>query len=410
MNMLFAAAVVLAVVRPYVDPQPSWPPHAYDNHNGRRIEFLTSDSKPEWGYDEPREDICAVVHPKVDRLGAPLVVVLHSAGHDLMTCLKCARQIGNHDIYRTPDDMYALYLDCAYNRKTDWWWGDPKREFPGFDLTPTEKRLMDTVRWAIATYGIDENRVYLCGNSMGGSGTLGLGLRHGDVFAAIKANVPAGVEHACNRLGDGGLPAEAVLPDPPVCVDYSSQTDTWSKNHERLIRLMHDRKYPFLLFWGCFGHDNNNETIAQYNDIIHDFDWLSVRKDEAYPVFTDATCDNAHPWPVQLKADGKNPVDTKPGQINGFFRWKALTQSADRLEMKLWLAALETKFAPLRAPEKATAVVSLRRLGALAPKAGERLSWRFGGRQGAAEDAVVTLGALEIARQPQVLTVTKEAR
>ena len=409
MNVLFAS-LLLAVVRPYVDSQPSWPPHAYDNHNGRRIEFLTADSKPEWGYAEPREDICAVVHPKADRRGAPLVVVLHSAGHDLMTCLKCARQIGNHDIYRTPDDMYALYLDCAYNRKTDWWWGDPKREFPGFDLTPTEKRLMDTVRWAIAAYGIDTNRVYLCGNSMGGSGTLGLGLRHGDVFAAIKANVPAGVEHACNRLGDGGLPAGAALPEPPVCVDYSSQSDTWSKNHERLIRLMHERRYSYLLFWGCFGHDNNNETIAQYNDIIHDFDWLSVRKDEAYPVFTDATCDNAHPWPVQLREDGKNPVNAKAGQINGFFRWKVMSQSATRLEMRLWLAAPETKFAPLRAPEAATATVTLRRLGALAPKAGERLAWRFGDRQGAAEGDVVTLGALGITRQPQVLSVTKEAR
>ncbi len=35
---------------------------------------------------------------------------------------------------------------------------------------------------------------------MGGSGALGIGRRHGDVFAAIKANVPAEVKHASNRI------------------------------------------------------------------------------------------------------------------------------------------------------------------------------------------------------------------
>ena len=63
----------------------------------------------------------------------------------------------------------------------------------GGDPVPVERRVIDCVKWVIQTYEIDPNRVYLSGNSMGGSGTLGIGLRHGDVFAAIKANVPAGI-------------------------------------------------------------------------------------------------------------------------------------------------------------------------------------------------------------------------
>ena len=51
-------------------------------------------------------------------------------------------------------------------------------------LVPTEKRIIGTVQWVIEQYGIDPDRVYLCGNSMGGSGALGIGLRHGDLFAA----------------------------------------------------------------------------------------------------------------------------------------------------------------------------------------------------------------------------------
>ncbi len=70
----------------------------------------------------------------------------------------------------------------------------------GGNPMPVEKRAMATIQTVIEKYGIDPNRVYLCGNSMGGSGTLGLGLRNGDVFAAIKANVPAGIEHVSNRM------------------------------------------------------------------------------------------------------------------------------------------------------------------------------------------------------------------
>jgi hypothetical protein len=38
-----------------------------------------------------------------------------------MSCVKCTPEVGNHDIYRSPDDFYALYVDCAANRG-DWWW------------------------------------------------------------------------------------------------------------------------------------------------------------------------------------------------------------------------------------------------------------------------------------------------
>ena len=131
------------------------------------------------------------------RPDAPLYVVLHSAGHDVHSCLACTTKVGNHDIYHSPQDFFALYLDCRAN-KGDWWWGINK--YPGPEVGPTEKRVIDTVKWVIKQYGIDENRVYLCGNSMGGSGTLGIGMRHGDVFAAIKANVPAEVKHVSSRM------------------------------------------------------------------------------------------------------------------------------------------------------------------------------------------------------------------
>ena len=84
----------------------------------------------------------------------------------------------------------------------------------GGDPTPVEKRVISTVKWVIQKYGIDPDRVYLSGNSMGGNGTLGIGMRHGDVFAAIKANVPAGIEHVSNRMyfPPQTVPEKCLLP------------------------------------------------------------------------------------------------------------------------------------------------------------------------------------------------------
>ena len=55
------------------------------------------------------------MHPKEMKGGGkvPLYVVLHSAGHDVHSCLKCTTTIGNHDIYHAPADFFAVYLVTA---------------------------------------------------------------------------------------------------------------------------------------------------------------------------------------------------------------------------------------------------------------------------------------------------------
>ena len=46
-------------------------------------------------------------------------------------------------------------------------------------LCSVEKRVLSTVEWVVAKFGIDRNRVYLNGISMGGSGSLGIGMIRG---------------------------------------------------------------------------------------------------------------------------------------------------------------------------------------------------------------------------------------
>lgn len=406
--MRHLTAAILALLA----AQAEWSPTRDDSRAkelaalGRPFDIYQHDAKPEWGYKAPQKDLFVVVHPKADRKNAPLYVVLHSAGHNVMSCVKCTPEVGNHDIYRSPDDFYALYVDCAANRG-DWWWGGmhlgdaglTKRNSGG-DLVPAERRVIDTVKWVIQTYAIDPDRVYLCGNSMGGSGTLGIGMRHGDVFAAIKANVPAGIEHVSQRMyfAPQTAPATAKLPDPPVAVDYSAPNDGWSVGHERFVQAMNDRKYALYFYWGPFGHANNSKAILKVNDLIDSFDWLSVRRNEAYAVFTQATCNSKLPWPDRLK-------ETAPGQVNAFFRWKNVSDAKDKVEMSLFLADLKTSF---EIPAEATADVSLRRLQNLQVKPGDPVSWSFGPAKGevkADAEGVLTFPGLKIAARPETLTV-----
>jgi poly(3-hydroxybutyrate) depolymerase len=382
--------------------EPAWAPHKKSDaeFTGRKWETYQHSTKPEWGYKAPQQDTFFVLHPKEKPSGkAPLYVVLHSAGHDVHSCLKCTATVGNHDIYHAPEGFYALYLDCGANRKTDWWWGIEK--FKGSEVSPPEKRVIDTVKWVIREYGLDENRVYLCGNSMGGSGTLGIGLRHGDVFAAIKANVPAGVEHAASRMffPPQSIPDGIKLPDPPIVIDYSGTNDSWSKGHDQFYKAMNERKYPLYMYWGPFGHANNHANILKVNDLINSFDWLNVKKNEAYAVFTNASSNDLLPWPDQLN-------EKKPGQVNAFFRWRNVSDTPDAFETSLFLtkpAELQTSFT---IPTEATADVSLRRLQSFQIAPNQTVQWSYNSTSGEAKaDATgcLTIPQLKITAEPASL-------
>jgi hypothetical protein len=401
-RMPMMLGLVLALIAAARADTTDWPPQKEKESvfTGRKLESFKHGTRKQWGYAAPQRDTFLVLYPQQARPGTPLYVVLHSAGHDVHSCLDCTTTVGNHDIYHSPSDFFALYLDCRANRG-DWWWGIESYKSP--EVGPTEKRVIDTVKWTIKQYGIDANRVYLSGCSMGGSGTLGIGMRHGDIFAAIKANVPAGVEHVSSRMyfPPKTIPAGVILPDPPIVVDYSAQNDGWSKGHEDFVRAMNERKYPLFFYWGPFGHDHSNERILKVNDLINSFDWLSVRKNEAYPVFTNASTNEPLPWPSNLG-------DKKSGQVNAFFRWKDVRETQVAAEISLYLikpSELKTTFS---IPKEATADVSLRRLQTLRVTPGEKVRWTFGTGSGEAQaDATgcITVPRLKIAAEPATLRV-----
>lgn len=380
---------------------------------GRDVAFFHHASKAEWGYEKEQYDTFAVMYPKDydETKKYPLYVVFHSAGHDIYSVLACIGQDGNHDIYHTPDDMFGLILDCRTNMN-DWWWGginilEPSKfnHCLGTDLQPVEKRCIATVEWMIENFPIDDERVYGVGNSMGGSGVLGIGLRHGNIFAAIKSNVPGGVRHALQRLAlEGENPPENVeIPDPPVAVDYASQLDVWANEHEKLFDGMRRHRYAIIGHWGEFGHENNDEKIAAFNDIVHAIPVFTVKKSDPYPVFTNATTDDIDPWTDKEKG-------APNGQINGFFRWEPVCDNEDSLEIKLWLLRPEEWKTRLSLPEESVADLLIRRVKNFKLGSGEQFKWTFGEASGvsvADSKGRPSIDKLRVTNKPTVLKIAK---
>ena len=455
------ACGVALLVTAAVCPAADWPPVLDDKNvttkgvDGRLIERFIHGPRAEWGYAESaagewrypagqetgaaqqNHDSFYVVTPLQPRAGAPLCVVLHSANrtaYDYLGYGYLNRKIDGGDDPATcmtnpPADFYALYLNST---NAEWWGYSQARQNPGFAkgvnvAPPGEKRVLDTIEWVVNKYQIDRNRIYLCGVSMGGCGTLGLGLPHGEIFAAIRADVPAGTDYANYRWG-GFAPAPAWdatqaerdawlkraagvgKVDPPVIVDFSSEMDTWATTQPALVQAAVAGRLPLVLCWGMYGHTTFASHIAASSPICQvplAFPWTEIRKNEAYPVFTHASCDGRVPW-LNAPADYDGA-----GQMNAYFRWKSVQDTPTKLVMQLWIEHPTVTGNAPGMPKEATATVTLRRLQQLVVKPGTSYAWKVtrGGKEVAAgqvrPDAVglLTMAGVKVSTDQEELTV-----
>ncbi|HSI11545.1 MAG TPA: hypothetical protein VK961_05850 [Chthoniobacter sp.] len=409
-------------------------------HGPREAWHYPESAAGEWGTPPDHETGVAqqnhnsfyVVSPQQPRDNAPLCVVLHSANrtaYDYLGYACLGRQLETHEdtttvMTNSPPDFYSLYLNST---NAEWWGYSESRvnHAKGVNApTAAEWRVFDTIEWVAAKYHVDRNR---CGVSMGGCGTLGLGMPHGDIFAAIRADVPAGTAYASNRMNDWApVPAPdapalmrtewlqrasaAQLPDPPVIVDFSSQTDTWSVTQPPLVQAAQAGRLPLILGWGPFGHTTFSTAIAKFppGEVTLAFPWLEIRKNEAYPVFTHASCDQRSPW-LNAPAEYDNA-----GQMNAYFRWKNVRDTPDAFAMQLWIDHPATQ-TPLPMPGTATADVTVRRWQQFKPHGGESYAWQLSrdgkvlasGKATLDEVNLLTLPHLPLATAPAELTITR---
>ncbi|MFT5905280.1 MAG: poly(3-hydroxybutyrate) depolymerase [Cryomorphaceae bacterium] len=386
---------------------------------GKTILRYEHESVPEWGYEKPQSDYFFVLPPKGELKGRPLQVVLHSAGHSGEAVLKQSFQKPGWFHNVGLEDQYVLYLDCRKN-KSDWWWGaknDLKDTYKDI-YTPAEKRILTTIEWVIEKYQIDRNRIYLSGVSMGGSGSLGIGLCRGDIFAAVNVTVPAGVDHVRTRFFG------RTVPEPPVLINFTSIGDPWSKGQEELLTECEKKRYHLVFAHGTNGHSGE---AGGYHPAATAFPWRSIRKDEAYAVFTNASTDDKYPgfiFPKEGEPGGwqfGNSLRGKyiQGQIGALFRWKNLKDTAQEFQMELRMVTKEevlgkNKKRKLEVPADATAEVSLRRLqnfklgskkGTWTLKAGGKTL--KSGKVSLDANGLLTIGKLPLSNEPAVLTISQ---
>lgn len=365
-------------------------------------------------------DRFSVVKPaKENSAPSPLLVVLHwrggglpGKGVDMQTALSDEKD----RVFSAPDDFYILNLDDIrnYNVLTgsehdDYWWGATSaykgpvpQDVPRLYLKETtcEKRILATVEWTASNFPVDRDRIYLCGNSMGGQAATAIGLAHGDIFAAVNANVPATPWYAFARLGLDKAPFASLFPDPPVYVEWNGVDDIWSRDRHVIVDALALRKWPHIVLWGDFGHCGSVAEARKKNDLVEKFDWLSVRRRDAYAVFTNASCDDVLPWPfavwepktrlfgawagdiydAEMEIPSKAP---KSGQINAFFRWRNIKDSEDAFSIGLYIASPEELGSSLfDTPGSAIADVTLQRIQSQAVRNAEFLEWTYGDMSG----------------------------
>ena len=411
-NVLFKFVFVSAMCVPAVKPALSQPVTGPAIPNvtlkskivisGRKALRYEHQNLPEWGYKNRQSDYFYVVPAVVDTEGKiPLRVILHNAGNDALMAVKLGLKKKEELLHYYGNERYCLlYLDCRGNKDNDWWWGYWNIRDSGDDyktkFCPTEKRVFSTIEWVVRKYNIDRNRIYLSGMSMGGSGSLGIGMIRGDLFAAVNVIVPAGVDHVFYRMKNG------IYPDPPPMIDFSSQNDDWSKGQEKLMSYLEKNKYSYVFTWGPYGHAGSGNT---FKTIVIDYPWLKIKKNEAYPVFTDVSVKNKYPgWENTTNPDQR-------GQINGYFRWHNIEDGENNFKIELRLVTKKELTMPDNLPVMIEADVSLRRLQEFRVSRTTNYLWYFlrgtdtlySGIVVPDSRNIITIHGLKIERQPAVL-------
>ena len=410
----FSLLVVISSVILAADIPSSMPPIAADFEAKSKVistvlghkcvQYIHTPLK-EWGYPDGTESQVFIVteaakisdHP-------PLLVFLHGAGG------KATPRPAPAPFNGFGPEFISLSLECFPPKGPDGWYGYfwAKKDLKAFEhkYSPPEHRYLAEIEWVARKYNVDRNRIYLFGHSMGGSGSLGLGMARGDIFAAICVGVPAGPDHACLRMGfperkpvpqmkkpvktgptmEFTRPFDYLkrisgvgVPDAPLIVDFSSQLDGWSQNQENLIEACREGRHPLVFCWGTFGH---TDDLSPADPLINDFPWLEVRRNEILPVFNKASTDGVYPGM-------SNKEGTQAGHINGYFRWKNISDDAAKVHIQVWLVdpatvdttrrhKANTPPAPIPVvPKSSTADITLRRLQKFKVDANNTYNWEL---------------------------------
>lgn len=301
----------------------------------------------------------------------PMVISLHSRGGDFD---RRERRWTDH-IVVMPDDNTAGVGHTG-------WFGyhelAPERPKRDTVVVPyTERRLIHIIRFILAKYHVDPNRIWITGGSMGGGGALLFALRHPEwVVGAVAAKPPVDMRvlpalrpMAENIFGPMDWGLKVVGTDVSVW-EYASASwllskqpasRTWLQiHHGRIDKVVPFQQYftaisppgrsflqifergaaPGIFVWDMSGHGQRDRLRGwrtEFNPLAKGL----IRMDGPTFVFSGPSVGHfGVPQQLGTWKGKQRPERHQRGIMNGFCRWatKDLVDRPDRLEVSLWLS------------------------------------------------------------------------
>jgi predicted peptidase len=204
-RLLCLVVATLFVATTHAQPAPGAPPRLVESDDPRvqNRSYTFADTGEKMPYS-------VFVSSKVSSdKPNPLIVVLHGLG------IGPGFMVRGSILDLAEEGGYIVVSPMGYN--AGGWWGSPVINRDNAPPEPanlselSEKDAMNVLGMIRSEFNVDPNRTYLMGHSMGGAGTLFLGVKHAENWAALGSIAPAAF-----RLDPSSL--EPVKDSMPVIV------------------------------------------------------------------------------------------------------------------------------------------------------------------------------------------------
>ncbi len=242
LNLVAAQSITAQEQAPAKKPMPEFPFTIKPDPRAEQRKYHFDDTHEDLGY-------VLYVSSKVSKdKKNPLIIALHGLGGDANFIVR------ERLVDLAEEGGYIVAGPLGYN--VGGWYGSPVIVFGGKEVEPpdlaelSEKDVMNVLAMMQKEFNVDESRIYLMGHSMGGAGTLFLGQKYKEIWAAIAAIAPAAFMMLDKRaeiispIKEAGIPVMVVQgnKDDAVQANFTRQ---WIDTMKELKIEYYYLEFPF---------------------------------------------------------------------------------------------------------------------------------------------------------------------